>query len=99
MTATLQLAREFIDEYPHAAELVHDIISERRKHGLTRVQRDVLDFIIAYSSQHGIPPTFQDIADNVGPKSKSCIHRIVTALEERGHIERLPGRARAIRLK
>lgn len=99
MTLTLQLAREFIDQHPSAAELVHDIISERRKHGLTPTQRTVLDFIESYSGQHDIMPTFQDIADNVGLKSKGGIHRIVTALEECGHIERLPGRARAIRLK
>lgn len=99
MSAPLQIAREFIDQHPYAAELVHDIISERRKHGLTPMQRDVLDFIKSYSDQHGLMPTFQDIADSVGLKSKGGIHRIVTALEERGHIERLPGRAGAIRLK
>ena len=99
MTVTLQIAREFIDQHPHAAELVHDIISERRKQGLTPMQRDVLDFIKSYSDQHGLMPTFQEICDHVGLKSKGGIHRVVTALEERGHIERLPGRARAIRLK
>jgi repressor LexA len=99
MTVTLQLARDLIARHPHAADLVHDIISERRKHGLTRSQRDVLDFIKAYLDQHGIPPTFQDIADSVGLRSKGGIHRVLTALEERGHIERLPARARAIRLK
>jgi SOS-response transcriptional repressor LexA len=80
LSVTLQLARDFIDEHPHAAELVHDIIK-------------------SYIEQHGIPPTFQDIADNVGLTSKSSIHRVLTDLEERGHIERLPARARAIRLK
>jgi repressor LexA len=44
-------------------------------------------------------PTFQEISDHLGIASKSSVHRLITALEERGHIERIPGRVRAIKLK
>lgn len=66
--------------------------------GLTRRQSDLLSFIRATMSANGIPPTFDEMRDAVGQKSKSGVHRILVALEERGHIRRMPGRARAIEL-
>lgn len=99
MTDAPQLARLFIATHPEAADLVHDIIADRRKHGLTRTQREVLDFLKVYSDRNGLMPTFSEVAAHLGIASKSNVHRLITALEERGHIERIPGRVRAIKLK
>lgn len=67
--------------------------------GLTARQRDALVFIQKYTTENdGIPPSFDDIKSALGLGSKSGVHRIVTALEERGRIRRLPQRARAIEI-
>lgn len=64
---------------------------------LTRKQRDVLQFIIDQQLQNnGLTPSFDEMKDHVGLRSKSGIHRIVRALEERGFIFCLHHRARAI---
>lgn len=55
-----------------------------------------LDFIKTTIADKGAPPSFAEIADAVGLKSKNGVHRIVTGLEDRGLIRRVPGRARAI---
>lgn len=70
----------------------------KKRMGLTSVQADTLRYIRAYSVEHGFPPSFGEIAKALDLKSKSGVHRIVTALEERGHIRRLPYRARAIEI-
>lgn len=92
------VAHQFIAEHPGAAELVHDIISERRKHGLTRQQREVLNFIAGFINTHGFSPTLREIRSHMGWSSMSITHRVVSSLEERGHLRRLKGRARAIEL-
>jgi len=99
MTTALDKAREFVAAHPEAAEIVHQLISDRRKLGLTERQIQLLNFIRVYSVTHGVMPTFAEIADHFGLASKSGVHRLITALEERGHIERIPGRVRAIKLK
>lgn len=67
--------------------------------GLTARQRDALVFIQKYTAENeGISPSFDDIQTALGLGSKSGVHRIVTALEERGRIRRLPNRARAIEI-
>ena len=93
------VAHRFIAERPGVAEIVHYIISERRKHGLTRQQREVLNFVADFIKTHGFSPTLREIRSHMGWSSMSITHRVVTSLEERGYIERLYGRARAIRLK
>lgn len=93
-----QVAESFISASPAAAELVHEIISERRKHGLTKQQRDVLNFVAAFIKIHGFSPTLREIRSHMGWASMSITHRVVTSLEERGHLRRLKGRARAIEL-
>lgn len=67
------------------------------KHGLTKQQRSLLHFIQQYHTARGIMPTFDLMKDALGLASKSGVHRLLTALETRGHIERLPYRARAMR--
>lgn len=63
---------------------------------LTRKQHELLTFINQCLENSGISPSYDEMKDAVGLKSKSGIHRLVTALEERGFIHRLPHRARAL---
>lgn len=63
---------------------------------LTRKQLDLLKFIHARISEDGVSPSFDEMKSALNLKSKSGIHRLITALEERGFIRRLAHRARAI---
>ena len=63
---------------------------------LTRKQFELLRFIHERLKELGIPPSFDEMKDALDLRSKSGIHRLITALEERGFIRRLPNRARAI---
>jgi len=98
VASDLSEAEAFISSHPGVAELVHDIISERRKHGITRQQREVLNFVADFIKTHGFSPTLREIRSHMGWGSMSITHRVVTSLEERGHLRRLKGRARAIEL-
>jgi SOS-response transcriptional repressor LexA len=66
------------------------------KIGLTPKQRELLDYIEAYSQESGASPSYQQMMERLGLHSKSGVHRLVKALEERGHISRLANRARSI---
>ena len=63
---------------------------------LTRKQFELLRFIHERLTETGVPPSFDEMKDALDLRSKSGIHRLITALEERGFIRRLPNRARAI---
>jgi repressor LexA len=63
---------------------------------LTQKQKDLLLFIHERLQKTGVPPSFDEMKDALDLKSKSGIHRLITALVERGFIRRLPHRARAI---
>jgi repressor LexA len=63
---------------------------------LTRKQYELLRFIDLRLKEAGVPPSFDEMKDALDLRSKSGIHRLITALEERGFIRRLPNRARAI---
>ena len=63
---------------------------------LTEKQKELLLFIHARMQDSGVPPSFDEMKDALVLKSKSGIHRLITALVERGFIRRLPHRARAI---
>ncbi len=65
---------------------------------LTRKQYDLLHFIHKRLQRDGVPPSFDEMKDALDLRSKSGIHRLITALEERGFIRRLPHRARAIEI-
>lgn len=65
---------------------------------LTRKQLELLDFIRNRVEQDGVPPSFDEMKDALDLKSKSGIHRLITALEERGFIRRLAHRARALEI-
>ena len=63
---------------------------------LTRKQSELLRFIHERLQAEGVPPSFDEMKDALDLKSKSGIHRLIMALEERGFIRRLANRARAI---
>ncbi len=63
---------------------------------LTRKQHELLLFIHERIRETGVSPSFEEMKEALDLKSKSGIHRLITALEERGFIRRLPHRARAL---
>lgn len=63
---------------------------------LTRKQLELLELIDTRMKRDGVPPSFDEMKDALNLRSKSGIHRLITALEERGFIRRLAHRARAI---
>ena len=65
---------------------------------LTKKQLDLLDFINRRLQRDGVPPSFDEMKEALDLRSKSGIHRLITALEERGFIRRLAHRARAIEI-
>ena len=65
---------------------------------LTRKQKELLLLIRDRMDADGIPPSFDEMKDALGLRSKSGIHRLITGLEERGFIKRLPHRARALEI-
>jgi repressor LexA len=65
---------------------------------LTRKQYDLLHFIHRRLQKDGVPPSFDEMKEALDLRSKSGIHRLITALEERGFIRRLAHRARAIEI-
>jgi repressor LexA len=67
-----------------------------KKPMLTRKQSDLLRFINERLKETGVPPSFDEMKDALDLRSKSGIHRLILALEERGFIRRLPNRARAL---
>ena len=63
---------------------------------LTKRQLELLRLVDHRIRQTGVPPSFEEMKDALGLKSKSGIHRLINALVERGHLRRLPNRARAL---
>ena len=63
---------------------------------LTAKQRELLLFIDGRLKESGISPSFDEMREALDLKSKSGVHRLISALEERGFIRRLPNRARAL---
>ena len=65
---------------------------------LTEKQKELLVFINARLQETGVPPSFDEMKEALELQSKSGVHRLIIALEERGFIRRLPHRARAIEI-
>ena len=63
---------------------------------LTRKQYELVCFIHDHLAETGVSPSFEEMKDALDLKSKSGVHRLIAALEERGFIRRLPNRARAL---
>ena len=65
---------------------------------LTKKQLQLLEFIHARVQKESVPPSFDEMKEELGLRSKSGIHRLITGLEERGYITRLAHRARALEI-
>jgi repressor LexA len=65
---------------------------------LTRKQSELLTYINQRLGESGVSPSFEEMKDALALKSKSGVHRLISALEERGFIRRLPNRARALEI-
>jgi repressor LexA len=63
---------------------------------LTRKQHELLHYIHRHLGENGVSPSFEEMKDALELKSKSGVHRLISALEERGFIRRLANRARAL---
>ena len=63
---------------------------------LTRKQHELLTYIQDRLNDTGVSPSFEEMKEALALKSKSGVHRLISALEERGFIRRLPNRARAL---
>ena len=63
---------------------------------LTRKQLELLLFINERLNEEGVPPSFEEMKDALNLQSKSGVHRLIVALEERGFLKRMPNRARAL---
>ncbi len=66
---------------------------------LTLKQKELLDFIVDYFNSKNIYPTFDEMRKFLNIKSKSGVHKLLSSLEDKGIIERLPHKARALKLK
>ena len=66
---------------------------------LTKKQRDLLIMIHERLAKGEVAPSFDEMRESLGLKSKSGIHRLIGALEERGFLERLPNKARALNIR
>lgn len=63
---------------------------------LTKKQHELICFIADRLNETGVSPSFEEMKDALDLKSKSGVHRLISALEERGFLRRLPNRARAL---
>ena len=72
--------------------------SEGAKPMLTRKQHELLTYIHEKLGETGVSPSFEEMKDALDLKSKSGVHRLISALEERGFLRRLPNRARALEI-
>lgn len=70
----------------------------QKVHNLTRKQLELKALLIKGERENGFTPSYKELRDMLGLGSKSGVHRLITALEERGHISRLPNKARAIKI-
>lgn len=64
--------------------------------GLTKKQAELLSYIETYSATERVAPSFEEMKVALGIKSKSGVHRVITALVERGYLNRMPNRVRAL---
>src|SRR3970040_1476539 len=65
---------------------------------LSKRQREIYDFVIAYARKHGYPPTVREIGARVGLASPSTVHVHLSKLEQAGYLRRDPTKPRALEL-
>lgn len=93
-------AQQLIHTRPELAkEVARQLNGRPLGGGLTKRQRDLLNYIREYVGTHGFSPSFEEMKDALDLASKSGVHRLVNGLEERGFIESLHGQARSIKLR
>lgn len=63
---------------------------------MTKRQKEVLDFILAFWAEKGYSPSYEDIANALGISSKSNVHRIIYALVNRGFLKNQPRKSRSL---
>ena len=65
---------------------------------LTKKQKELLNYIQKFQSKNGVTPSYEEMKSALNLKSKSGIHRLILALEERGFVKRLAHKARALEI-
>ena len=65
---------------------------------MTPRHKECLDFIAEYWRENGFAPSFDEIREGLGAKSKSSVSSLVSQLERRGHVTRIPNLARSVRV-
>src|SRR5919205_4592908 len=65
---------------------------------LSKRQREIFDFVVAYADKHGYPPTVREIGESVGLASPSTVHAHLANLERAGYLRRDPTKPRALEL-
>lgn len=70
----------------------------RKRGGMTRRQRDLLEFIRKYVNDYGISPSYEEMCVGIGLAGKAGIHRLVVGLRDRGFVDFQPSSARSVRL-
>lgn len=87
----------------HQPELAREIARQLNGRplggGLTKRQRELLDFIRGYVTTHGYSPSFDEMMKALGLASKSGVHRLVHGLRDRGYIEFRYNQARSVNLR
>lgn len=96
MTSLSETAAELIRTDPALANEVARQLSAAVTVGLTRRQAAALAFMRSYFDEHGVMPSYAETKDALGLASASGVGQVINALVTRGHIIRIPGRARAI---
>lgn len=97
-------AVEYLLERPDLMRRLLNEVDTRRmgprvlKSGMTKKQREALDFIYSYQKHRRYCPSFQEIMEAMNLRSKSGVHRIVHALRDRGYIKLTPNCARSIEI-
>lgn len=93
-------AHQMITNEPDLCMEIAKLIDERTSAnmGLTSRQRELMDFIRMRQRSVGIAPTQEEMANHMRLSSRGAVNRLVDALEERGAIRRMPGKARAIQV-
>src|ERR1700723_1563794 len=63
---------------------------------VTRRQKEILDFLESFVTRNGYSPSFEEIARGMGLKSLATVHKHITNLEKKGHLDRVHNRSRSI---
>lgn len=65
---------------------------------LYRKERELLEYLAQFQSQHGYSPTLQELADATGHRSKSTIHTLIRSLVDKGYVQKVEGNTRVLKI-